>query len=102
MHTLSRKKHQLWGKEETKIWGLILEKKPLHVVRGELLYLKDQVHPSHDKENDIPLIQFLSRRLWSRLCVISCQPIAMIPPEEQESPISDPSVKAPVRVTRSV
>ncbi|KAH0685527.1 hypothetical protein KY290_017010 [Solanum tuberosum] len=36
------------------------------------------------------------------LGVISCQPIAMILPEAQENPTSDPSVKAPIRVTRSV
>ncbi|KAH0688930.1 hypothetical protein KY289_016288 [Solanum tuberosum] len=41
-------------------------------------------------------------RFQSRLSVISCQPIAMILPEAQENSTSDPSVKALVRVTRSV
>uniref|UniRef100_M1DNT3 Uncharacterized protein n=1 Tax=Solanum tuberosum TaxID=4113 RepID=M1DNT3_SOLTU len=32
---------------------------------GELISSKDQVHPTHDDDDDIPLVQFLSKRLQS-------------------------------------
>ncbi|KAH0721614.1 hypothetical protein KY289_005941 [Solanum tuberosum] len=44
----------------------------------------------------------VSKRLRSRLSQQSCQPIAMVLPDAHASLISNPSVRAPVRVTRSV
>ncbi|KAH0720797.1 hypothetical protein KY290_005779 [Solanum tuberosum] len=56
---------------------------------GEQISSKEQAHSSCDDDDDIPLVQLVSKRLRSRL-------------HAHESLISNPSVKAPVRVTRSV
>ncbi|KAG5606849.1 hypothetical protein H5410_028341 [Solanum commersonii] len=64
--------------------------------------MEEQVHSSCDDADDISLVQLVSKRLRSRLSIISCQPIALILPDAHESPTSNPLVKAPVQVTRSV
>ncbi|KAH0748893.1 hypothetical protein KY290_028125 [Solanum tuberosum] len=69
---------------------------------GEQISSKEQANSSCDDDDDIPLVQLVSRRLRSQLSIISCRPIAMILPDAHESLTSNPSVKAPVRVTRSV
>ncbi|KAH0759770.1 hypothetical protein KY290_023263 [Solanum tuberosum] len=69
---------------------------------GEQTFSKEQAHSSCDTDDDIPLVQMVSKRLRSRLSQQSCRPIAMIRPDAHASLISKPSVRAPVRVTRSV
>ncbi|KAG5632056.1 hypothetical protein H5410_003773 [Solanum commersonii] len=60
---------------------------------GEPISSKEQVHPSYDDDDDIPLLQLISKILRSRLSTTSCQSIAMILPETKESPTSDTSVQ---------
>uniref|UniRef100_M1DTJ9 Uncharacterized protein n=1 Tax=Solanum tuberosum TaxID=4113 RepID=M1DTJ9_SOLTU len=69
---------------------------------GEQTFSKEQAHSSCDTDDDIPLVQMVSKRLRSRLSQQSCRPIAMIRPDAHASLISNPSMRAPVRVTRSV
>ncbi|KAH0668578.1 hypothetical protein KY289_023071 [Solanum tuberosum] len=56
---------------------------------GEQISSKEQAHSSYDDDDDISLVQLVSKRLLSRL-------------NAHESLTSNPLVKAPVRVTRFV
>ncbi|KAH0751777.1 hypothetical protein KY285_004925 [Solanum tuberosum] len=79
-----------------------LEDETIARSEGEQISSKEQAHSSCDDDDDIPLVQLVSKRLRSQLSIISCRPIAMILPDTHDSLTSNPSMKAPIRVTRSV
>uniref|UniRef100_M1E1E3 Uncharacterized protein n=1 Tax=Solanum tuberosum TaxID=4113 RepID=M1E1E3_SOLTU len=90
------------GERRNPSLGSDLGDKTIARSEGEQISSKEQAHSSCDDDDDIPLVQLVSKRLCSRLRQNSCRPIAMILPDAHESLISNPSVKALVRVTRSV
>ncbi|KAH0708762.1 hypothetical protein KY284_010189 [Solanum tuberosum] len=95
-------KASIQGERRNQSFRSDLEDETIARSEGEQISSKEQAYSSCDDDDDIPLVQMVSKRPRSRLSIISYRPITIILLDAHDSLTSNPSMKAPVQVTRSV